>query len=765
METGTFAEYLSELDEASLTALLLRRPDVLVEPVPRGFAGLAQRLSGAASLAAALREVDRDAVVVGQAIAALDASATVPKVARLLGASEAAVQSAAAELVSRGLAWISSGTLFLPESLRAHWSESLGGRRPVAQIAKTVLADDLRVAVAALGGDVDGLRKPELIARLSELMADARAMAEVVAALPKSARRRLHEILRSRHGYFGHLRADNGPTALLVAYGLVLPLNGNPELPHEIAVAAWLAEREFLLTGRPEVPAAGADEAVIRTSAQAAAQEALLGITTLLDDAGSKPLVALKKGGIGARERTRLAGRLSIPESVLAVWIDVAHAAGLLGVTGSGYAPTPAYPAWRAAGPGMRWATVASAWLALEHAPSNREEIKGDKEVPPPLPVRSRAGMMRRALLSAARSGESMSAAGREIDWFCPLHGYEDGQRADKVAAALREAELLGVIAADTLTQLGEHLLAVPDAVEELASRCAPMLPEVACSVILQSDLTAVVAGEPSLALSRLLTAAAVSEARGAAGVWRFSPASVRAAFDAGWDSDELLGELRAISERELPQPLEYLITDVARRHGHVRVRGTRCCVVADEATITEILHTRSLRALRLGRLAPTVASSSAEPGDVLAGLRAAGLAPVAEDETGTVIVESRREHQASQVSSGSARARLTPVELVERLAADPVGEPVMSAATTDTLEVLAQYNRNLDDAELALLADALENGGDVRIVYRDKNGTRTIRDIQPENIYDRWLESWCYLRDAEREFTIANIESVSPAL
>jgi hypothetical protein len=30
--------------------------------------------------------------------------------------------------------------------------------------------------------------------------------------------------------------------------------------------------------------------------------------------------------------------------------------------------------------------------------------------------------------------------------------------------------------------------------------------------------------------------------------------------------------------------------------------------------------------------------------------------------------------------------------------------------------------------------------------------------------VYGRWLDSFCHLRGADREFTIANIESVAPA-
>ena len=65
-----FDEYLAGLDQPSLAALLAARPDVLVEPAPRGFAELAQRLSSASSLVAALLRLNRDQLVAGEAITA-----------------------------------------------------------------------------------------------------------------------------------------------------------------------------------------------------------------------------------------------------------------------------------------------------------------------------------------------------------------------------------------------------------------------------------------------------------------------------------------------------------------------------------------------------------------------------------------------------------------------------------------------------------------------------------------------------------------------
>jgi hypothetical protein len=115
-------------------------------------------------------------------------------------------------------------------------------------------------------------------------------------------------------------------------------------VPREVAVAAWLAENATGLTGRPEISMVGAKAADVRMAAQAAAREAVRALTTLLDEAGRTPIAALKKGGVGARERGRLAKRLAIPDDALPLWIDVAYAAGLLGEVAGGYAPTGDYP-------------------------------------------------------------------------------------------------------------------------------------------------------------------------------------------------------------------------------------------------------------------------------------------------------------------------------------------------------------------------------------------------------------------------------------
>ncbi|GAA1256386.1 helicase-associated domain-containing protein [Pseudonocardia aurantiaca] len=748
----SLATYLATLDSDRLVVLLQRRPDVLVEPAPRTVAELAMRLNGVESLTRALAVLNRDEMTTARAVALLDEPTTATLAARLR-APEPEVQCVIDGLCGYGLAWHVDGRVGLPPRLAEHFTDSVARFRPLAAIARQANVENLRAAVAGLGGDPNGLRKPELGARLGELTCEPAVIVRAVAGLSARARRHLDQMCRGTYIVFGIGPDNRSPVVELTRAGLLVdgPYH-QTELPREVAVMLLLGEGDGL-TGAPQLPAAADGPADGRDGAE----EALRALTTVLDEARNRPLAALKNGGVGTRERTRIS-RLGIPEPAL--WIDIAFAAGLLALTPEGYAATSGFDEWREAGPGVRWARIALTWFGLELAPTSREI--DDDEVPPPLPLESSGGLLRRALLRAAADGHSIAAAGEQIDWFCPLHAYDAAGRTRKVAAAVHEATQLGVVAGDRLTALGEHLVAVADgsvAEQDLARRVAEMLPATRGLLVLQSDLTAVASGQLSAVASRLLAVAAAPESRGAATIWRFTPTTIRGAFDAGWSADELRGELVAVSGRPLPQPLDYLIGDVARRHGSVRVREVRSCITGPEAEVSEIMHTRSVRTLQLRRLAPTVLASPLAASDVLLKLRAAGFAPMPEGADGVVIVAEREREPTPSAPILRARAKVDAADLAARLLAAGTG----STPRSGTQAELAHLASQLDIAEVALLADALERGLDVRISYRNKQGNRTVRDIRPRELYGRWLSSWCHLRSAEREFAVAGIESVGP--
>ncbi|ODA75621.1 hypothetical protein APS67_000184 [Streptomyces sp. AVP053U2] len=221
----------------------------------------------------------------------------------------------------------------------------------------------------------------------------------------------------------------------------------------------------------------------------------------------------------------------------------------------------------------------------------------------------------------------------------------------------------------------------------------APLLPEPLDHVLLQADLTAVAPGPLQRPLADMLGVLADVESKGGATVYRFTPGSVRRALDSGRAAADLHAFLAAHSRTPVPQPLTYLIDDVARRHGHLRVGAASAYVRCDDdAVLNEILADKRAAGLGLRRLAPTVLAAQADPAGLLEGLRRMGFAPAAESAEGDVLITR-------------ADARRTP----PRTAPEPVpeGPPVPD----DTL--LAAAIRAVRAGDLAATAPRRTTAGE----------------------------------------------------
>jgi hypothetical protein len=254
-------------------------------------------------------------------------------------------------------------------------------------------------------------------------------------------------------------------------------------------------------------------------------------------------------------------------------------------------------------------------------------------------------------LLDAVPEGQSIDprTLTARLSWESPVLSDQSDEDLERYVTGIwREMHRLGLLAHGAVSSLGRSLFAGdPDAARRLAEA---MLPRSHDAVVLQNDLTAVVTGIPSAALLTLLDSTATPESRSGAWTWRFSPATVRKALDAGYHPEDLIARFTAAAEGgRVPQPLTYLIEDVARRHGQVQVRPAGCCLCSDDETLlTELLNTRALRALALVRLAPTVLISAKPQAETLTALRAAGYAPSGVRADGSPVIEVQQRRRAA---------------------------------------------------------------------------------------------------------------------
>ena len=127
----SLASYLATLDADRLAALLRRRPDGLVDPAPRTVDELAMRLNGVDSLTRALKLLNRDEMIVAQAVA-LTGEPTPATLAARLGEPEARVQRVIDGLCGYGLAWQVDGRVGLPARWAEQFVERVARFRPLA---------------------------------------------------------------------------------------------------------------------------------------------------------------------------------------------------------------------------------------------------------------------------------------------------------------------------------------------------------------------------------------------------------------------------------------------------------------------------------------------------------------------------------------------------------------------------------------------------------------------------------------------------------
>ena len=285
----------------------------------------------------------------------------------------------------------------------------------------------------------------------------------------------------------------------------------------------------------------------------------------------------------------------------------------------------------------------------------------------------------------------------------------------------------------------------------------AAVLPSPIDYFLVQADLTVVVPGPLQRELADELDAVATVESAGAAMVYRVSEASVRHALDTGRTAGVLQSFFEKNSKTPVPQGLTYLINDVARRHGQLRVGiATSFLRCDDPALLAQAVAAPALADLEVRLLAPTVAISQAPIADVLTALREAGFAPAAEDSSGAIVDLRRRGSRvAVTMTRRPLRAQPRPsretlttvVSVLRRVDAAPLG------------------NIRVDPAvAMALLAQAAVGGKDVLMGYVDAAGVATQRVVTPISVHGGHLMAFDPAQGRMREFAVHRVTSVLSA-
>ncbi|MFJ7293348.1 helicase-associated domain-containing protein [Streptomyces collinus] len=828
----SLAEALRARGDAALGALLRSRPD-LITPVPTDLTQLATRAGTRASVVRALERLDRFALQTAEALAVAADPATYGELLGLMAGDDAAPAVVAALphavdlLREQALVWGDDDRLRLVRTARellapSPQHPSPTGLGPTVQEATAGMSPGRIQEIVAAAGLASTHDSVSAVTALAGLFTDRARMAALLADAPADSVEVLERLVWGPP--YGQVTADPAPRLRwLLDRGLLLPTApGTVVLPREVA----LHLRRGLAHRAPEpVPpvvetAAVHRPQVVDSAAAGQAYTALATVEELLKDWDEGGPAVLRAGGLSVRDLKRTAVALDVPEPAAAFWVELAYAAGLIASDGEAderYAATPAYDEWLEQPPAERWSRLVTAWLAATRTAGlvgGRDAKDRTLSALGPGLDRSAAPEVRHrvlALLAGLPEGAAPAAGPvlARLRWERPLRGdrREDDLRGRLAEWALSEAELLGVTGRGALSAQGRALLGAPaapapgpeaepsgpgdklpvhhhhrpapltalsPAEQAVASAAAarllaPLLPEPLDHVLLQADLTAVAPGPLRRPLADMLGVLADVESKGGATVYRFTPGSVRRALDAGQAASDLHAFLAAHSRTPVPQPLAYLIDDVARRHGHLRVGAASAYVRCDDdAVLSEILADKRAAGLGLRRLAPTVLAAQADPAGLLEGLRAMGFAPAAESAEGDVLITRALAHRTPPRTAPEPVPDGPPVPddtlLAAALRAIRAGD---LASTTPRKPGTApagngELPRTGAAETLATMQAAVLTGEALWIGYVNAEGAASQRVIAPIRVEGGFVTAYDHTADEVRTYPLHRITGVA---
>ena len=718
----SFAQELRDRSDEDLTKLFSLRPD-LITPVPADMTALSTRATSAPSLLRALETLNQWQFQVLEVCAALEDPFTSKEVV--------ALSDKAAELV---IAYLHSIALL--------YRDGYGYRLP-------------RAVRDILGNEPAGLG-PQAASPID---------LSVIKKAPDSAKEILAKLTWGPpRGQVGDIRKKGTGIHWLLENQLLIPIDTSTvALPREVGIhLRGNKVHQEILISQPKIDGPQIKSADIERAALASIANTLRWVQELMNYWSEETPTALQSGGLGVRDMKKASEHLGVDESCTAFIAELAYLAGLLNVEADGrILPSAQFDLWQNKEPEDQWRDLVSLWKVTSRVAGliGRSDSRNITALSTELD-RSNAALIRRLVLELLLENPGIAptvkSAQKAITWRYP-HRRGISITAELVEWTLREAEWLGITGGSALSAFGAKFINDND---DLGINAA--LPKPVEHILVQADNTAIAPGPLTIEVARMLSTFADIESRGGATVYRFSESSIRRGLDHGHSGDEIKTFLAKTSKTPIPQPLEYLIADVAKKHGKLRVGYAntylRC---EDQAIISAILSDKKLEHLSFRQIAPQVLISDTESDEAMDELRRAGYFPSGENAQGTVVnmpiqIRSKARPKPPRIIGESLKpsdqmlaSAIRTLRTGERAAKKrPIGEIPRSTAN-ETMDLLNEY---------------LGKGVSLRIGYADSNGGVSLRIIDPLSISLGTLVARDHATNAITPFKIARITGVTTA-
>jgi hypothetical protein len=542
-------------------------------------------------------------------------------------------------------------------------------------------------------------------------------------------------------------------------------------LPREVAIAlrgGKIHKERFIK--QPLLSGAKRIEQQINLAAIANVSTVLRWVEELLNFWADEPADALRAGGLGVRDLKIISTHLGVDESCTAFVAELAYLASLISIDADDrILPSNKFDIWLMQTPADRWQMLASQWLITSRVSGlvGRVEAKNVAALGPELD-RVNAARVRALTLELLRENQGVAPEWNSfkevLSWRAPVRRNSSLQ--DELAEwTLREAEWLGITGQGALSKYGVQFLAGDD-----LSAINEDLPKTVDHILIQSDNTAIAPGPLEHEISQALAMMAEIESRGGATVYRFTESTIRRALDHGKTGDEIKTFLVKTSKTPMPQPLEYLIADVAKKHGKLRVGNTSSFIrCEDTALISQIMNDKKLEILSLRRIAPEVVICDMDATDAMRVLRECGYLPAGESANGMILTGPRSNRALTKPRPPRVigEVEIPDTETLKTaIRALRTGEKSTYRQTRlrqVASEALGQLPRTTANETMETLNQFIIDEKTLSIGYADNNGGVTHRIIDPIRISAGALIARDHATGEVQSFRIPRITGVAP--
>ena len=730
MEMRSFSDYLRSVDDAALLDLFTARPD-LVTPVPPDIASLAVRACSAPSLARAIDSLNQWQFQVLEAAASLNEPFLEKSVVAL---TDKEAKGALEHLIKIGLVYPSDDGMRLPTQLRDVIGTEPAGLGP-ASMAKLKLSE------------------------LDDAPADAKKVLERLVWGPP-------------RGSVGDIKNPGPGVNWLLEKKFLVPLDQRTViLPREVAIAlrgGKIHKERFIK--QPSLSGAKRIEQQVNLAAIANISTVLRWVEELLNFWADEPADALRAGGLGVRDLKIISTHLGVDESCTAFVAELAYLASLISIDADDrILPSNKFDIWLMQTPADRWQMLASQWLITSRVSGlvGRVEAKNVAALGPELD-RVNAARVRALTLELLRENQGIAPEWNSfkevLSWRAPVRRNSSLQ--DELAEwTLREAEWLGITGQGSLSKFGSQFLNGDD-----LSSINEDLPKTVDHILIQSDNTAIAPGPLEHEISQALAMMAEIESRGGATVYRFTESTIRRALDHGKTGDEIKIFLVKTSKTPMPQPLEYLIADVAKKHGKLRVGNTSSFIrCEDTALISQIMNDKKLEILALRRIAPEVVICDMDATDAMRVLRECGYLPAGESANGMILTgpksnraltKPRPPRVIGEVEIPDSESLKTAIRALRTGEKSTYRQTRLRQVAS---EALGQLPRTTANETMEILNQFIIDEKTLSIGYADNNGGVTHRIIDPIRISAGALIARDHATGEVQSFRIPRITGVAP--